>query len=405
MKDVSHHIVEAYLIHRKLIERYESTGEAKNEKGDATLEYKALEYAKEGDKIIPDASLENFTQIKSKNKNACNIQDFICNLEIKTQSTNQRGITWIEMYILYRLRGYDKPLRDPEEIAMPRSTLDKQIRKFRSDFNTVRSRIWARSELIKITKAGKATKDGLMGVGIIGKLPCLPFNVHITARKREEIEMRLHRLNHACSQTLWNKIKQGQKLMIPRDFKIKGKVEWDNSIPRITQPTFDEIKTTKNLDYGEVANKQITFISCPRCQKSEPNNKIKIQKQNLDKSIKCPHCGKSTATKEWTCPCNTKWYLCEEHSGIALPALRSCIPGRMARSQTATRRNLKRALPKEGVTPLGPGEGSTAKRMRTKSNSSRLDEGMVDLNLVPLKRPRLLGPILAARFGYPQRDM
>ncbi len=78
----------------------------------------------------------------------------------------------------------------------------------------------------------------------------------------------------------------------------------------------------------------ILQMKCPKCQKSEPNTENKNQKENLDRMIRCPHCAKSSATKEWRCPCDTKWTLCEEHFRCAIPDKRSSIPGQMARCQT-----------------------------------------------------------------------
>ena len=51
----------------------------------------------------------------------------------------------------------------------------------------------------------------------------------------------------------------------------------------------------------------------------------------------------------------------------------------------------------------GPMTGK-AKRQRTRKVTGNANEGVILLDHIPLKRPRLLGPVLAARFGYPKQD-
>ena len=60
------------------------------------------------------------------------------------------------------------------------------------------------------------------------------------------------------------KIIEGNKNMVPRDYKIKGKVEWDNEVPKLVEPEFGGIVSTPNLDYKEFEQKQVTILKCPK---------------------------------------------------------------------------------------------------------------------------------------------
>ena len=51
-----------------------------------------------------------------------------------------------------------------------------------------------------LLKPGKTMNNELRGVGILGKTPSLNFAVYATVKERREVELALHKLNHACSQ-------------------------------------------------------------------------------------------------------------------------------------------------------------------------------------------------------------
>ena len=191
--------------------------------------------------------------------------------------------------------------------------------------------------------------------------------------------------------------------MIPREFKIRGKVEWDSEIPKLTESSTRGSSTTGLLEYHEIQPKEITFMSCPRCNKLESNVALNLQKIDLDKKIKCQHCAKFSSTKDWKCLCDVKWTLCREHCKCAVPAITCATPGKSARCQTSTHRNSKRPAPSFDRKLETP-EERTGKRQRTIAHSADAGVGMVSLDHVPPKRPRILGPVLAARFGYPKRD-
>ena len=66
----------------------------------------------------PSATLENFAAFSARNPRATHVQDFIAGLEFTpVKDVCIEGITWIELYILYRVRGYDKVTPDPSRIA------------------------------------------------------------------------------------------------------------------------------------------------------------------------------------------------------------------------------------------------------------------------------------------------
>ena len=49
----------------------------------------------------------------------------------------QEGLTWIELFILYKMAGYRDAVREPERAAQKRATMGAQLREFRFVLRTV----------------------------------------------------------------------------------------------------------------------------------------------------------------------------------------------------------------------------------------------------------------------------
>ena len=112
MKNVSHHIIEAYQIHRLLLQEDEDhTDAAKISNG---IMYEALKYedSDHARYLQPTASMKNDQQFCNKSNQACNMELFTTNLQTGKPGDHCRYVTWLELYILYRLRGAPKPIDD-----------------------------------------------------------------------------------------------------------------------------------------------------------------------------------------------------------------------------------------------------------------------------------------------------
>ena len=134
MKDVSQHTIEAYRIHRILTEHNEKLEEiAKAELENRKVTYEPLtSYPEHGSakRIKNIASIHDFAKHCKNNNIAHNIEHFLANITIKECEGNDRGITWIEMYILYRIRGNPAPYDYNERKAKNMKTASQQIKEF-----------------------------------------------------------------------------------------------------------------------------------------------------------------------------------------------------------------------------------------------------------------------------------
>ena len=132
MQDISHHIIEAYHIHRLLTNKQEENELLLNKGVDKRKPYHKLQYADStsANPIKNTSNIENYSKFKKKNPRCAQIQSFIANLDVTADGEHMRSITWLEMYIVYRIRGYHKPIADSPGKADPRATAFRQTGEF-----------------------------------------------------------------------------------------------------------------------------------------------------------------------------------------------------------------------------------------------------------------------------------
>ncbi len=77
------------------------------------------------------SNIHKFKKSAGNNKGSPHVQHFINDLKVQPIDSNLRPITWVELYILYRLGGYNKPIDDPPGKAAVRATPAKQMIAFK----------------------------------------------------------------------------------------------------------------------------------------------------------------------------------------------------------------------------------------------------------------------------------
>ena len=407
MQNVVIHIIEAYMLHRKLIDYYENCGlhseqnaADSNKGGDA--KYKQLWYPNKTEtrKIVPKTTLENFQNFRKNYRNSEYLQSFLHGIQIQT-SGHERNISWFELYILYRIRGYPKPIPNPNE-PMIKPTLDKQLAKFKKDLRSVGVKLMLANNFLK---PSKPVKDDLVGVGIQGKSACLSFAVYVSQEEAKEIEYALHKLNHACSDKKWESLCKGNDSIKPRPIRLRGKTQWDDDLPQLQGPSF---QTNDWEGIGKLCSDKPTnccFFQCPKCLKYDTPKVIGINDQNLDQKIRCKHCKKSIACLDWLCPCSDRWFLCDTHRNTHLVA-----------DGISRKRKVKTPSDQKRPTKLLRSDDAELASFRevdktwhsTNGDGSKRARRTTQLVSPPqsdvLRAPTKLGPILSARFGNLNRS-
>ena len=187
MKDVSHHIIEAYMIHRRLLDikaNQQSGGDVENK---GKVAYKPLTYinSTDGDDLPVTSTVAHFKGYVGKHAKACHAEHFLRNLKVKRCVEGPRPVTWLELYILYRLRGHPKPIDDPCRKAEARPTPAKQINSFKQSVRAVAHRTLSPEDYGFFFSSATIRKANLSEVAIAGKHASLLFNVAISQEEQQ----------------------------------------------------------------------------------------------------------------------------------------------------------------------------------------------------------------------------
>jgi len=249
----------------------------------------------------------------NKHHNLGNVENFLAMLDIHEEGHNIRGITWYELYILYRHRGFPKPLPDHARKGISGETAYKQICEFRIQVRMIINKCLYASQDKGLFKPAAGTKDALIGVGIKGKHASLSFNVSIDESERQAVAFELCRLNRTISIALAHKFLQGDVCLLSQDLKLKGKASWDSAIRVNPQYCIQVGKWHNNYRVNVDTLEHATYYNCPKCRHAEPSSLCAFQLKDLDYSIKCITCKHSTPVLHWKCECEVLWHGCSIH--------------------------------------------------------------------------------------------
>ena len=180
--NIAKDIIEASLINSELNRRRDEAEKAKKAKEDRGENYIKLQYPNpsEARQITPKAALSNYNVFNISNPKHAQAEEILSNLWIKDCKDGSRPITWLELYMTYRLRGYHKPIDDPPSAARNKATLDKQLKGFKKLVRAVADKDFGGQGDAYLFKLAKARKDMLKGVGIFGMHASLSVNITVS---------------------------------------------------------------------------------------------------------------------------------------------------------------------------------------------------------------------------------
>ena len=405
MKCVSHHIIEAYLIHRVLVERIARAETAAAERIDKRITYRPLSYGSRshGYKLQPSCSLANFKSYVQANPKSTSVQDFLCELSVCDISHNcPRPITWIELYILYRLRGHVCLTHCDVEPAYAKPTPDTLIRDFKNCVRAVVKRSFVNMPHATLFKPAQAKRDAQIGVGILGNMACPSFNVVVTDVECKHIANALVLLSrdlngkHVCA------FIDGTYKVIPKVLALNGKAGWAPTAFK------DCCVTTRHCSWpvlpsggAGVRIKNTEFYQCALCHKVEPNTCSAFQYSDLDARHICFHCKKASSVIDWTCSCGDRWFLCHRHCKSPSACTTSSRHG-VAKQQTASSSSTSRKRTLDEVSSPSY-EQLLEQDLRKEERRAKPRQAsaitLCDSADIPPVRPSMLPPSLRRRFN------
>ena len=397
MRKVSHHIVEAYIIHRQLIDNAADAPDAQAG-GDRGSAYTPLVYPTPAKcrKLVHHASVSNHAKFVNDTKHARRIEHFLKELCVCPAHCDIRPISWIELYVLYVTRGCETS-DIPESLAFARPTPDKLIRDFKNCTRAVVARTLSEKGDAKLFRPATKTRDQLLGVCISGQNPSPMFNVCVSEAEADVIARALVNLSRKASAKNIDKFMRNGRMFIPRLLTLNGNSDWASTIKCLSPPISVEMLWTPAPVSGVGSAKHVAFYGCEHCDRVEASSCDSFQYDDFDKHIRCNNmrCKRITKVRDWSCACGEPWFACTQH---AKHVVQHSLPPQSHGQVTGRTADSKPSLKKAPRTAHEYRELSQ-EDLRKSSKRPRADSVVTlgDLAELP-QRPVKLGAILSKRF-------
>ncbi len=114
---------------------------------------------------------------------------FIRSIKAQPTDDGQYATSWLELYILFRVLGFAKPVPDKQHQARARATVAMQLSEFKNTFRGVLQRCAFNDEAKQLAKPCEVIVDRLIGLGIKGKHPalcCAIINTRVVQAKAND---------------------------------------------------------------------------------------------------------------------------------------------------------------------------------------------------------------------------
>ena len=372
------HIVEAYLIHRALLKR---NAENVSKEPKQTSYCKLHINEKEADHHLNiQGSIDNFRAFKGRHSCAPDVWHFLSNVKVYGTNNDNTAITWLELYILYRMFNGPKPIPDSPHKSRARATVQAQLNTFKQVVRGVVQRACYDDEHATLLKPLKVKVEKFRGLAIKGKFAALSCGITMDSKTAEVLEYNLITLSRRIARKKVEQFQSNKLNLVKVDIKLKGRAGWDSNIKLAQeqpQPHNDLQIDVKKPTCGTKRPLDEVYFNCPKCKASTNSNKRCFQLQDLDQTCKCNSCKANVKVRDWVCSCSHIWHLCEVH--------RSLCSGKQK--------------------PLSKGPGQSCKR----TLGPLTNEQLLEIDVKRMRRtnqhlldpsPSILSPNLRERFAY-----
>ncbi len=321
MQQVARHIVEGYLIHKKLTDLIAKPPDHKANK----VNYQPLQHQTKHNscnlvhKIVLQGSIARYGKFNKRCKAGNSVWNFLSNLEIAETTNQHHATTWLEMYIIYRALGYPKPLPDNPSKSRSRATACMQLREFTKTVRGIVQRGFEDGNHISLFKPMKVTHERFLNLGVKGRYPAINGSIIMDDDLRGALEQNIIALGHRISTKAIKQFREGNSQLTPNIPNLKGRVGWDARIIQVpgTKAICCAPPEAKSLQVGTKRPLEPACFHCPKCNASELSTNKSFQLEDLDATCKCKSCKQQIKVKDWWCGCCIKWHACTIHQSYA----------------------------------------------------------------------------------------
>ncbi len=304
-------------------------------------------YEAEGEAIFIEEmeDVAKYTKTVKHKSRANQVQEFLQNTKLKPVRGEQQGVSWLELYTLYKLAGGQCMLEDPTNKAAPRPSMRQQLKAFIATCRDV-ARLTMGPKDAELLQANRTKKPRLKGLGINTHMPMVKFQIVVPCEGGKEISQQILRSQARRS------LKQAQELVQNRQqvklskFSAVNRTRWSRAVKTcetiLKQRKEDEAdrkrkQTSKKEGEGAAeeegarrvvhkvheekmedeaaGGKPVSFL-CNQCENPVPSTRKAFHSGALDARTWCSKCRKSWMAKAFACPCGAPWYKCTIHGDL-----------------------------------------------------------------------------------------
>ena len=225
MRNVCRHIIESYLIHRELTIRYEAVQVTAQGYKDRGGKFQSLSYPEQSTCtcLRPGAGLANFRSFASTTLDAQSLETFFQGLLVIPASDKaNRPITWLELFVLYILRGHRLHCMSAGRPSDLMPNPDKLLRNFKNSARAYVDRVFHAHEDYCMFKPAPSRYNPLQGLCIQGPMSAPSFNVYVNAAEQTAIARAIVSLSRDLTRANLGDFMSGKRSLIPKVLALNG---------------------------------------------------------------------------------------------------------------------------------------------------------------------------------------
>ena len=274
--------------------------------------------------------ITNFNASERDKAKAKEVQTFFENTKIRKLGKGQQGVTWLELYTLYKMSGGNCMREDPENEALAKPAMRVQLKTFKAICRRI-ARLTMDEDDAKLFRANKERKPRLKKLEISTHMAMLNFQIVINTHTATEMTKHILRSQARRNNKLIQDIIQHKTHVKVTKFSAVNKTAWSRSIKYCKatcedrKKTSEERKRTSELAHTEVitevqnkrqkeSDSDSFQFSCGQCGHRVPSNRKAFNIRSLDTKTWCNKCKKNWMSKSYSCGCGKPWYKCSVHN-------------------------------------------------------------------------------------------
>ena len=186
----------------------------------------------------------------------------------------------------------------------------KQIANFKNLVRAVVDNAFSKREQISLFKPSHVLKDNLSGIGVVGKHAALSHRILMGPPIKRSVERGIFHLAHKLNKRDTDSFFEGDLSIKPLPLNLRHKIQWDAKLPKATVPPMTYTQGDPPTPKEGIP---MHIAKCPKCNNDCVATSILLFPSNLDKSVRCPKCCKTSGSRHWLCNCGKVWHLCHLH--------------------------------------------------------------------------------------------